>query len=198
MKLAFGTSPSQTFQALPQKLRALTIRLSRMVLHSTRVEQEARLDFSQLLSRLQKLKTMLVSKRISVVDIDVVAEELIARLSIGKSYKWDDFEDRGVVEFVSGVTIEVSVPNSYERILIAFRYADSGSRSYRNRNAILGDIKEKIGIYRTQQEFRIVRENISHGQIDYVFEVAVWEDLGSLNAFALLVRGWVSKFDQIS
>ena len=198
MKLAFGTSPSQTFQALPQKLRALTIRLSRMVLHSTRVEQEARLDFSQLLSRLQKLKTMLVSKRISVVDIDVVAEELTARLSIWKSYKWDDFEDRGVVEFVSGVTIEVSVPNSYERILIAFRYADSGSRSYRNRNAILGDIKEKIGIYRTQQEFRIVRENISHGQIDYVFEVAVWEDLGSLNAFALLVRGWVSKFDQIS
>ena len=198
MKLAFGTSPSQTFQALPQKLRALTIRLSRMVLHSTQVEQEARLDFSQLLSRLQKLKTMLVSKRISVVDIDVVAEELIARLSIGKSYKWDDFEDRGVVESVSGVTIEVSVPNSYERILIAFRYADSGSRSYRNRNAILGDIKEKIGIYRTQQEFRIVRENISHGQIDYVFEVAVWEDLGSLNAFALLVRGWVSKFDQIS
>ena len=198
MKLAFGTSPSQTFQALPQKLRALTIGLSRMVLHSTRVEQEARLDFSQLLSRLQKLKTMLVSKRISVVDIDVVAEELTARLSIWKSYKWDDFEDRGVVEFVSGVTIEVSVPNSYERILIAFRYADSGSRSYRNRNAILGDIKEKIGIYRTQQEFRIVRENISHGQIDYVFEVAVWEDLGSLNAFALLVRGWVSKFDQIS
>ena len=198
MKLAFGTSPSQTFQALPQKLRALTIRLSRMVLHSTRVEQEARLDFSQLLSRLQKLKTMLVSKRISVVDIDVVAEELTARLSIWKSYKWDDFEDRGVVEFVSGVTIEVSVPNSYERILIAFRYADSGSRSYRNRNAILGDIKEKIGIYRTQQEFRIVRENISHGQIDYVFEVAVWEDLDSLNAFALLVRGWVSKFDQIS
>ena len=198
MKLAFGTSPSQTFQALPQKLRALTIRLSRMVLHSTQVEQEARLDFSQLLSRLQKLKTMLVSKRISVVDIDVVAEELIARLSIGKSYKWDDFEDRGVVESVSGVTIEVSVPNSYERILIAFRYADSGSRSYRNRNAILGDIKEKIGIYRTQQEFRIVRENISHGQIDNVFEVAVWEDLGSLNAFALLVRGWVSKFDQIS
>lgn len=198
MKLAFGTSPSQTFQALPQKLRALTIRLSRMVLHSTQVEQEARLDFSQLLSRLQKLKTMLVSKRISVVDIDVVAEELTARLSIWKSYKWDDFEDRGVVEFVSGVTIEVSVPNSYERILIAFRYADSGSRSYRNRNAILGDIKEKIGIYRTQQEFRIVRENISHGQIDYVFEVAVWEDLGSLNAFALLVRGWVSKFDQIS
>ena len=141
---------------------------------------------------------MLVSKRISVVDIDVVAEELTARLSIWKSYKWDDFEDRGVVEFVSGVTIEVSVPNSYERILIAFRYADSGSRSYRNRNAILGDIKEKIGIYRTQQEFRIVRENISHGQIDYVFEVAVWEDLDSLNAFALLVRGWVSKFDQIS
>ena len=169
-----------------------------MVLHSTQVEQEARLDFSQLLSRLQKLKTMLVSKRISVVDIDVVAEELTARLSIWKSYKWDDFEDRGVVESVSGVTIEVSVPNSYERILIAFRYADSGSRSYRNRNAILGDIKEKIGIYRTQQEFRIVRENISHGQIDYVFEVAVWEDLGSLNAFALLVRGWVSKFDQIS
>lgn len=122
-------------------------RTSRLIIDSTRHNQEDRLPFSALAFRLHKIFDASI-RRSGAFSNDLFCEELLARLAENRDYFWDDINDRGNFALVSGVTVEVSVDEVTLGTRVRIKYQDTGAKQYQRRNELIGNSRvalEKAG-----------------------------------------------------
>lgn len=145
--------------------RCLPRRVARLIVDSTTHNQADRLPFSALAFRLHKVFDA-ATRRSGVFSNDLICEELLARLSEDREYKWDDITDRGRFELIGGVSIELSVDEVTLGTRIRISYQDAGAKQYQRRNELIGNSKSALEKSCRDNGYRIESINIYHGAIE--------------------------------
>ncbi|WP_083220137.1 protein kinase domain-containing protein [Hoeflea olei] len=165
--------------------RCLPQRVARSIIDATRIDQDSRLEFSSFWRRFEKISGP-AKGQTSSVPIDIVAEEIIAIVADGRSYRWDDVSDEGSVEFASGLKIEINVDVDQVSLVIGFRYMDHGARAHKSRNLLMGQAKGEIDQFSSVSNCRVKRANINNGTLDYILQVRAEKNLDYCK--------WVAKY----
>ncbi|RVD63822.1 SIR2 family protein [Mesorhizobium sp. M7A.F.Ca.ET.027.03.2.1] len=144
-------------------------RLARAIFGATTFEQERRLDFSSLKSRLEKVNSTILSSK--EVAIDIIAEEILCRIADGREYLWDDILDKGKVGFVDGFSVTISSNIGDRTVTIEIDYLDKGSKAHKKRNELLGQCKEDLDMFCRDRGYNVSRINLNHGLLGFTLTI---------------------------
>ncbi|MER8955952.1 protein kinase [Mesorhizobium sp. M0833] len=150
--------------------RCFPERLARTIFDATTFEQEKRLEFSSLRSRLEKMKLTMEGGRADV-SIDVIAEEILCRIANGRNYSWNDIQDKGRVDFVGGFSIATSSILEDSSTVVEIDYVDSGSKAHKKRNEMMGQCRDELETLCKKEEYVISRINLNHGILGFTLRV---------------------------
>ncbi len=106
-------------------------RFSRLILNSTRDEQSARWDMSQISGELESLYDATLNPE-EVVSAELIAEELMAR-SVGiDRYIWDNENYSGLFETIKGLVVKVTGKESDNSIILNLSWNSKGTSDHRS------------------------------------------------------------------
>lgn len=118
----------------------LPARLTRLILEATKYEQSERLDFSSMTNRLRGIWRF-IDQVDFLFEYEIVAEEILSRISEGASYQWNDTRGGGTIEFPNGVRFEIQVDVNKSEYRVKLIYNATGHHQF-------SKIKDRIGLCR--------------------------------------------------
>jgi serine/threonine protein kinase len=170
--------------------------LSRAVVGATEVEQAARLEFSSLRGRLEKVAAA-ASGFNAIVSMDLAAEEILCRVSGTRPYEWDDISDSGSSHSVSGATMRTWVDHDKTRISVSVEYVASGAQNYHNRDTLLADCRSYLARELGMLGYSVSDISQRAGYLFVQFSIAGAHTLKTVAAAVDLVEGGLRFINRI-
>ncbi len=110
--------PCTQWQSIPR-------RVGRIILSSTRDRQAERWDMAQIQRELQRLLGATLEPE-GVKSAELVAEEVAVRSEFADTYDWDKDKNAAIVEWLTGLVIEISGIESTQRLQVRFTWRSGG------------------------------------------------------------------------
>ena len=119
---------------------SLPRRIERLILCATADMQSSRWDMSQIVRELDRLYQAQNSPE-SVKDLDLLAEELIARTRMGVAYEWSIDKEQANFSRGDGLTLALDGPASAEDCTLRIEWASTGNEA---RGSLTKYLPEKL------------------------------------------------------
>ena len=176
--------------------KCLPYRAARAIVDATKVDQSDRLDFISLFRRFEKLYGPASGQKLPAA-IDLVTEELLALISDGQAYEWDDVQDRGRVAFSNGTSISLEVESNQHSLELGVRFSDSGSSVFKTRNQLLGEAKNAFEDSVRRLGYKLKRAVIAAGGIELCVSISAESSLEFSQNISLEFTPTVEKLRRI-
>lgn len=187
-----------TRQGYSGRWKALPRRLARIVSDSTRVDQDARLEFGHAKNRLKLVGDVLKITQTARAPAEIFAEEVLFRVASSRPYQWDDVFDVGTVHFGDGTIFGVELDADGKSIYLHVEYQDRGNREYNYRKQLLGQTKDHFEEWFRQGDNRIVDSSIDGGYLRIKGKMLVEFDLKTVDIVTEAVEKGLRFLHQIS
>lgn len=139
-------------------------RLGRIISQATQIDQNERIDFATILREMKFLRSAITSEA-SMSNPDLWAEEILARLSEGRSYLWNDDQSRGTTETPSGLKVTVSSNPRSGNINLDIEYADRGMRERSHLGKYLSNSAMNANKYFSSSGWHITESSVTASEV---------------------------------
>jgi serine/threonine protein kinase len=110
---------------------SLPVRLARLIVRSTKIEQNQRMDFGEIEAELERLhQAWLFPKEVAIPEL--WAEEILTQCFGPDGYKWNNDTFEGVAYFSGGLRTTLRADEVKQKILLHTDWAFSGEHERRN------------------------------------------------------------------
>lgn len=127
----------------PVEWASLPRRYGRAILNCTKARQGERWDMAQIQGELERLK-LAFENPASVMSAELLAEEIIARTSYGKDYRWKDDSLCARVILPSGLEISLVGDESVGQVVLDIGWTSAGEHLYRRVSTWLPGAGRKV------------------------------------------------------
>jgi len=138
-------------------------RLGRLIVRATQIDQNERVDFATMVHEIGFLRQAVVD-RSEMYNPDMWAEELLAIVSAGTKYTWDDAVARGRLETLGGVTISTAGNFRNDNVALEIRYIEAGMRERGSLGKYLGSAIDQAQKVLSEGHWQIRERRVGTGE----------------------------------